>query len=141
MPPVPASAGPRVGLAGNPSDMYGGRGLAFCFDAFHAEVRAAPSTDFVLSADRHEALRARDASELACRLAADEARGGTALLAAALVALLEQEPRAPAGGPALSFTSAIPRQSRLAASSALVLPALRAPARVCRLTRAPPPLA
>lgn len=40
---VRAHAWPRAGLLGNPSDLYGGRGLGFAFDAFRAEVELEPA--------------------------------------------------------------------------------------------------
>ena len=40
---VVASAFPRAGLLGNPSDLYGGRGIGFTFEDFHAAVECRPS--------------------------------------------------------------------------------------------------
>lgn len=44
------TAFPRVGLAGNPSDLYGGRGLGFTFDAWRVELSLEPAEALDLGA-------------------------------------------------------------------------------------------
>ncbi|RMH04196.1 MAG: hypothetical protein D6702_03690 [Planctomycetota bacterium] len=96
---IRARAFPRAGLVGNPSDLYGGRGLGFAFDAFRAEVRAEPA-----AADELPSPLLRAAHEV-----------------------LAGEPGAAALPPLRAeFRSDVPRQAGLAGSSAIVLAALRA---------------
>lgn len=45
MNPVVASAWPRAGLLGNPSDLYGGRGIGFTFEDYRADVELRPRFD------------------------------------------------------------------------------------------------
>ena len=42
---VVATAFPRAGLLGNPSDLYGGRGIGFTFEDYAAEVRFLPANE------------------------------------------------------------------------------------------------
>ena len=42
---VVASAFPRAGLLGNPSDLYGGRGIGFTFEDYAAEVHFLPANE------------------------------------------------------------------------------------------------
>ena len=48
---VRAHAQARVGLLGNPSDLYGGQGVAFTFDAFSARVELSASDGIRLAGD------------------------------------------------------------------------------------------
>ena len=111
---ITAIARPRVGLLGNPSDGYGGRVMAFTFDAFSARVT----------------VTERGGAE------PDPIPGAELLSAAAQV--LEQHGDAVGAGPmtpsrgggrrdyVLSFESDIPRQVGMAGSSAIIIAALRA---------------
>lgn len=95
---VKASAAPRAGLLGNPSDLYGGRGIGFAFREFSAQVdldaAARISLDLDLLQAAWQVLRAH---------AAFPERPFTA-----------------------RWSSDIPRQAGLSGSSALVLAFLRA---------------
>lgn len=93
----------RAGLLGNPSDVYGGRAIAFAFRDFEAEVALDPAPELRLPGDP----------------------GAAGLLRAALGRL----PEAPHQRLALAVRSGIPRQVGLAGSSAIAVGALQA---LCR---------
>ena len=103
---VKASAKPRAGLLGNPSDMYGGRGIAFTFDDFGAEVTLTPAAKVD---EGHDLVRAANAVFVrhAVGVGVERAR-------------LDARPFA------AQFASDIPRGVGLAGSSAIVVAALRA---------------
>ena len=124
---MPGSAGEvttavpaRTGLAGHPSDAFGGAVLAAPVPELAANVTVAPSAEVVVG-DRRFA-------DLASLLAAPH-EDDTALLTAAAVELaawLRSTGRTtPAGGFRLSATTTIPRSVGLAGSSAIVVGALR----------------
>jgi glucuronokinase len=120
-----AFARPRVGLLGNPSDLYGGRVLGFTFDDFAARARIEPAPRTRLVGPG--GLEA-EVDDLATLRPAD-LDGGCQLLAAALRRLSVAAPDrvAPASRPfRLETSTDIPRQVGLAGSSALVIAALRA---------------
>jgi len=128
---VTATAYARAGLLGNPSDIYGGRVLAFTFRNFSARV-------VVERAERVELGSGVSADTLGDAVAAGVAgrHGGGALLAVALKKLTDHSPRLlelPATDPRLgcrvTVTTDIPREVGLAGSSAIVVAALRALAR------------
>ena len=128
---VTARAYARAGLLGNPSDIYGGRVLAFTFRNFSARV-------VVERAERVELGSGVSADTLGDAVAAGVAgrHGGGALLAVALKKLTDHSPRLlelPATDPRLgcrvTVTTDIPREVGLAGSSAIVVAALRALAR------------
>lgn len=103
MPSLTASARARVGLLGNPSDIYGGRGLGFAVAELGVTVTLADAPTTTLPNDLLHA--------------------GWQLLQAELVA----HGLDPAARPfALTFTSDIPFQAGLSGSSALLIAALRA---------------
>ena len=103
MPSISARAQARVGLLGNPSDLYGGRGIGFAVAELGVEVTL------------HEADR--------IELPNDLLRAGWQLLAEHLRAHgIEPESRPFT----LTFTSDIPFQAGLSGSSALLIAALRA---------------
>ncbi len=106
---VKSAALPRAGLLGNPSDLYGGRGIAFTFAGFRAEVElvAAPATQM-----RGELLDA----------------GWSVFTAFARTRGLRAQDLA-ANAFAASFHSDIPRQVGLAGSSAVLTAFVRALAR------------
>src|SRR6058998_237792 len=124
---VTATAYARAGLLGNPSDIYGGRVLAFTFRNFSARV-------LVERAERIELGPGVSADTLGDAVAGGAGRhGGGALLAAALKKLTDHSPRLlelPATDPRLGLrvtvATDIPRQVGLAGSSAIVVAALRA---------------
>ena len=118
MPSVTARAQARVGLLGNPSDIYGGKGLGFAV----AELGVAVTlTDAPATSIPNELLQA------GWQLWRDE------LTAAGI---------APESRPfALTFTSDIPFQAGLSGSSALLLASLRAWSRWFGLPQRPSRLA
>jgi glucuronokinase len=122
----------RVGLLGNPSDLYGGKVIGFTFDAFSARV--------TLEAARRFELRAQDGARVACadvfeactQLDPRACEHGLELLLAALRRFtvlarerLDLRTVGARGVFRLSFTSDIPRQVGLSGSSAIVVAALR----------------
>jgi len=154
---VVARAFPRAGLLGNPSDLYGGRVIAFTFADFRAEARvtgigprgeaAAGERRVVLRAGAGSERVARSREELAALLRAEEADGGARLLAAAL-ARFERHCAGRRIGTAtrpvrlaLSFESDVPRQVGLAGSSAVIVAALRALAAYFEVELSPAELA
>jgi len=121
--PLEARALPRVGLLGNPSDLYGGAVIAFTFHGFRARVRLA------------RAAGAGDAQSLAVDWPAAAAldpftlEGLPRLAAAALRRLAARFPGArPEAGERIRLHAAtdIPRQVGLAGSSAVIVASLRA---------------
>ena len=103
MPSVRESAQARVGLLGNPSDMYAGRGLGFAIAELGASVELAPSDSIELPNEVFEA-------------------GWTVGRR-----LLRERGADPDSRPfRLTFESNVPFQSGLSGSSALLIAALRA---------------
>lgn len=129
-----AFARPRVGLAGNPSDLAGGRVLAFTFDAFRAQARAWAAEGLVLAVGQGEEVRCGDTEEVAERLSdrssSARPRGGAALIGAALVALARAKEVPAPRNLAVAFSSDVPRQVGLGGSTAIVVAVLRAVARL-----------
>jgi glucuronokinase len=120
-----ALARPRVGLLGNPSDLYQGRVLGFTFDDFAARVAIEPATHVELVGPQGHAIPAGDLG----RLEPSELEGGCQLLAAALRRLALHAPGEvlPRSRPfRLTSDSDIPRQVGFSGSSALVIATLRA---------------
>ena len=114
MDPVTATARPRVGLLGNPSDGYGGRVIAFTFDDFAATATVCAAGE-----------------------GSGEGEAAEELVAAALQVFTEHAAAVSAGPAALAagdarldyrvtLTSDIPRQVGFAGSSAIVIAVLRA---------------
>lgn len=105
---VKTSASARAGLLGNPSDLYGGRGIGFTVAGWQVELEVQAGPD--------PGRAARPGSEL--------------LRAAALVfgrhRAWTPEEHAAEAALAVYFTSNIPRQVGLAGSSAIVMAYLRA---------------
>jgi glucuronokinase len=106
MRPASATAPARAALAGNPSDGFGGRTLALALPAFEARVTVEPGVSF----DVDRALAA----------------GGEGALLAAALRRLARLGLVPERGVVLRCESGIPAEVGLAASSALVVAALRA---------------
>lgn len=114
---------PRVGLLGNPSDLYRGRVIGFTFDDFAARAELSPG----------EAARivgpGGDELVLGEHLDPHAGRGGTQLAAAALAELAAFAPQAVDWRRRpfeLRLASDIPRQVGLSGSSAIVVASLRA---------------
>lgn len=146
---ITATANARAGLLGNPSDVYGGRAIAFTFSDFQARALLGPAERFEISwgdkpvfdADSAEAARGADPRDH---------EGAAALVLAAIKRLdLHLENR---GGEAarnkifsrpfrLDLSSNIPRQVGLAGSSAIIVAALRAFARAMDVALDPADLA
>lgn len=103
MTPLTANAHARVGLLGNPSDIYGGRGLGFSVAGMTATVRLEPAAENALPNELFEAAWTVAARALAAAGVEVSARPF-----------------------ALTFESDIPFQGGLSGSSALVTAALRA---------------
>jgi glucuronokinase len=120
-------AHPRVGLLGNPSDLYAGRVLGFTFTNFVARVRVEAAEGIELLGSE-EPLRVPASAPFAGNLDPCRGRGGAELLAAALKRLVGDHPRLEehSRGLRASFETDIPRQAGLSGSSALVVAALRA---------------
>ncbi|GJM39127.1 MAG: hypothetical protein DHS20C19_24940 [Acidimicrobiales bacterium] len=92
---------PRVGLVGNPSDLYAGAVLAFSFDAFETAVTIEPDDAWVLPHDGHD-------------------------LVAATIARFAAHTRKAIETGRVTVETTVPRQSGLAGSSAIVIACLRA---------------
>jgi glucuronokinase len=100
---VRAHAFARAGLVGNPSDLYGGAGIGFTFDAFRAEVELADAAEWSCPSPLLEAALA-EAADLeqppgAFRFTSDVPRqaglaGSSAIVIAALRALAARAGRA-----------------------------------------------
>lgn len=118
---------PRIGILGNPSDGYGGRVLAACFENFEASatvhVTSRPSHGDIL---RILDLEFADVDDLRQRIVGLD--GVESLLAAAWIVFdYESTPGASAERRfELSATTDIPMQVGLSGSSALLIAALRA---------------
>lgn len=92
---------PRIGLVGNPSDLYAGAVLAFSFDAFETVVTIEPADAWELPHDGHD------------------------LVAATIARFARYDGSAVSGG-RVAVATTVPRQSGLAGSSAIVIACLRA---------------
>jgi dTDP-glucose pyrophosphorylase/mevalonate kinase len=146
---INATARARIGLLGNPSDLYGGRGIGFTCDAFSAEVElsACKAIDCgagdPATAPMGALLQAgwevfRDDVLL---VAEPNGRGSPASSNEA-PALMRDGVRAQAVEPfAVTARTDVPRQVGLAGSSALLTALLRALARWCGLALPPHRLA
>lgn len=126
-------ARPRVGLIGNPSDIYGGKVVAFTFDAFEALVRIQPVKSGVELGGGPGRVRFEDWGQLVEQLDPRQGAAGSELLAAALQQLLAHAPALkslaeadPRTSFSVSFSTDVPRQAGLSGSSAIVIAALRA---------------
>ncbi|MDI6775125.1 MAG: GHMP kinase [Verrucomicrobiota bacterium] len=127
---IRTKAYPRAGLAGNPSDGYFGKTIAFCFGNFHAQVVLYESQELKIIPD------ARDRSEFAGMdaLAQDVKLfgyyGGIRLLKATIKVFGEycrnHGIRLHDRNFTIRYYSNIPRQVGLAGSSAIITACLRA---------------
>ncbi|KAM0954862.1 hypothetical protein TB2_022967 [Malus domestica] len=119
----------RVGLLGNPSDVYYGRTISFTASNFWATVRLQPSDDLVIQPHlTHDLVVFRSLHHLVNRLDSEGYYGGVRLLMAICKVFfdyckdnaIELEAR----NFTLSYDTNIPRQAGLSGSSAIVCAAL-----------------
>lgn len=118
-------ARPRVGLLGNPSDLYGGAVVAFTFEDFLTRVNLEPADSLVLVPGEGAPVPVVDG------LNPGDHRAGAELLAAAVRRFAAARPELGLGDGAglrarLTFSTDVPRQAGLSGSSAIVIAALRA---------------
>ncbi len=123
---VTTTAFPRFGLAGNPSDGYGGCILATTFRNFVAEVIVAPSDTVSIRAAQGEPYTAASLEDLLQRCARDGHPAKHRLMTATACRMARTQAVDRTRGFALDYRSTIPREVGLAGSSALVVAALRA---------------
>ena len=121
---------PRAGLLGNPSDIYGGKALAFSFENFRASVQIHAMPPSTNPGSDAEALDVPDFTRLAVPPQHPDLDGVAPLLLAACRRFHHGVPDLDLRGSRRRFQVAwetdIPRQVGLAGSSALVIAALRA---------------
>ncbi len=124
---ITTHAHPRIGLLGNPSDLYRGRVLGFTFGGFMAQVHLDPCESIELHGSEG-VLRCSPQPPFAAGLDPRAGRGGTELLAAAVKRLVAAYPEleTEARGFSLRFETDIPRQAGLSGSSGIIVAALRA---------------
>jgi len=127
-----AFARPRIGLLGNPSDLYGGKVVAFTFDAFETVVKLEPQEAGIEFACQAGSLTYASWGDLLERLDAKAGQGGHGLLAAAFDRLLVHVPQLrelpaddPRTGFRVTFSTDVPLQAGLSGSSAIIIAALR----------------
>lgn len=119
----------RVGLLGNPSDVYHGRTVSFAFSNFWAFVQLRPSDQLVITPHpTHDLVEFRSLDHLVNRLSNEGYYGGVRLLMAICKTFYsyckENEINLPAKNFTLSYDTNIPRQTGLSGSSAIVCAAL-----------------
>jgi glucuronokinase len=119
--PARASAPARAALAGNPSDGYGGRTLALALPQLEARVELVPAAGLELGRASSEPVRLAGLADLDRALKA----GREPALLAAVLRRLGRVRRLPEEGFALRVGSSVPPEVGLAASSAIVVAALR----------------
>ncbi|KAK4346254.1 hypothetical protein RND71_032593 [Anisodus tanguticus] len=119
----------RVGLLGNPSDVYFGNTISFSLGNFFACVRLEPSIDLVIVPHPcHDLVQFNSISHLVNRLQSEGYYGGVRLLMA-IVKIFhnyckENNITLHDGNFTLSYDTNIPRQTGLSGSSAIVSAAL-----------------
>lgn len=119
----------RVGLLGNPSDVYFGRTISFSLANFWASVLLEPSKDLVIRPHRkHDLVSFDSLHHLASRLQNEGYYGGVRLLMAICNVFYrfcsEKNIALKEGNFTLSYETNIPRQTGLSGSSAIVCAAL-----------------
>ncbi|RCV36646.1 hypothetical protein SEVIR_7G340545v4 [Setaria viridis] len=119
----------RVGLLGNPSDVYGGRALSFAIADFSATVRLRPSAELLIQPHPHHDLVAFPSlPHLVNRLQSEGYYGGVRLLMAICKVFynhcIQNNISLKAENFTLSYDTNIPRQAGLSGSSAIVCAAL-----------------
>ena len=128
---VSARAHARAGLAGNPSDGYHGRVVAFPVRNFSARVTLWDSEVLnIVASPQHDPRRFDSLEDLANRAQRLGYYGGVRLLLATCKRFWEfcreREIALPTKNFTLSYTTDIPRQVGLAGSSAIIVAALEA---------------
>ncbi|KAI5651164.1 hypothetical protein M9H77_37169 [Catharanthus roseus] len=119
----------RVGLLGNPSDVYYGRTISFSLADFWASVRLNPSKDLrIVPHPIHDLVQFNSLSHLVNRLKAEGYYGGVRLLMAICKVFhnycKDNNIKLHEGNFTLSYETNIPRQAGLSGSSAIVCAAL-----------------
>ncbi|CAL4884577.1 unnamed protein product [Urochloa decumbens] len=119
----------RVGLLGNPSDVYGGRALSFAIANFSATVRLRPSAELLIQPHPHHDLVAFPSlPHLVSRLQSEGYYGGVRLLMAICKVFynhcIQNNISLKAENFTLAYETNIPRQAGLSGSSAIVCAAL-----------------
>ncbi|KAL6591681.1 hypothetical protein ACP70R_049753 [Stipagrostis hirtigluma subsp. patula] len=119
----------RVGLLGNPSDVYGGRALSFTIADFSASVRLRPSPDLrILPHPHHDLVAFPSLPHLVSRLQSEGYYGGVRLLMAICKVFynhcIQNNISLKDENFTLSYDTNIPRQAGLSGSSAIVCAAL-----------------
>ncbi|KAJ8650783.1 hypothetical protein MRB53_003806 [Persea americana] len=119
----------RVGLLGNPSDVYFGRTISFSLGNFSASVRLQPSDDLVIQPHPvHDLVRFDSIDHLVNRLQNEGYYGGVRLLMSICKVFykycIDNKIDLKAGNFTLSYDTNIPRQTGLSGSSAIVCAAL-----------------
>ncbi|XP_015063245.1 glucuronokinase 1 [Solanum pennellii] len=119
----------RVGLLGNPSDVYFGNTISFSLGNFWASVRLEPSIDLVIVPHpSHDLVQFNSISHLVNRLQNEGYYGGVRLLMAIIKIFhnycKESNITLHDGNFTLSYDTNIPRQTGLSGSSAIVSAAL-----------------
>ncbi|KAL3529156.1 hypothetical protein ACH5RR_008478 [Cinchona calisaya] len=119
----------RIGLLGNPSDVYHGRTISFSLRNFWASVRLQPSKDLVIVPHpTHDLVQFNSLSHMVDRLQSEGYYGGVRLLMAICKVLHnyceDKNIHLHEGNFTLSYDTNIPRQTGLSGSSAIVCAAL-----------------
>ncbi|EEF40976.1 ATP binding protein, putative [Ricinus communis] len=119
----------RVGLLGNPSDVYYGRTISFSLANFWASVRLQPSDDLIIQPHpKHDLVRFSSIDHLVNRLQSEGYYGGVRLLMAICKVFFlyceENEIHLHSRNFTLNYDTNIPRQTGLSGSSAIVTAAL-----------------
>ncbi|XP_008776224.2 glucuronokinase 1-like [Phoenix dactylifera] len=119
----------RVGLLGNPSDVYFGRTISFSLGNFWASVRLEPSEDLVIRPHPiHDLVSFTSIHHLVHRLQSEGYYGGVRLLMAICKVFYkhctDNNIKLKEGNFTLSYDTNIPRQTGLSGSSAIVCAAL-----------------
>jgi glucuronokinase len=119
----------RVGLLGNPSDVYNGKALSFTIADFSATVRLRPSPELLIQPHPHHDLVAFPSlPHLVSRLQSEGYYGGVRLLMAICKVFynhcIQNNISLKAENFTLSYDTNIPRQAGLSGSSAIICAAL-----------------
>ncbi|XP_066398321.1 glucuronokinase 1 isoform X2 [Miscanthus floridulus] len=119
----------RVGLLGNPSDVYGGRALSFTIADFFATVRLRPSPELLIQPHPyHDLVAFPSLSQLVSRLQSEGYYGGVRLLMSICKVFynhcIQNNISLKAENFTLSYDTNIPRQAGLSGSSAIVCASL-----------------
>ncbi|XP_068667770.1 glucuronokinase 1-like [Aristolochia californica] len=119
----------RIGLLGNPSDVYFGRTISVSIDNFWASVRLQPSDELLIQPHPiHDLVRFDNIHHLVSRLEKEGFYGGVRLLMAFCKVFYKycsnKKIDLQGGNFTLSYETNIPRQTGLSGSSAIVCAAL-----------------